>query len=230
MNQIILISGGSSGVGKAIAKELSQDSNNKVIIFSTDEEKLKSTATELNCEYYVADVTDYSALETITKDIIQKYGKIDCLVNNAGIWIEGPLVDNDPDAIKRVLEVNTLGTIYLTKVVLPYMQKEKAGRIININSQGGLNSAPKRSIYYTSKWALTGFAKCIHEEVKEFGIKVSNIHPSLIQSPFYESAGYKRDDFSKAMQPEDVAKLVKFILTYTGDINISDTVIRHNLY
>jgi uncharacterized protein len=130
----ILISGGSEGLGKAFAKKLAKD--NHVIIVARDEAKLQATAKELGCDYVVGDVRDYAAMQKICDGL----NNIDCLINNAGIWLQGPLDETDTDRIQEAIDTNVNGTISLTKAVMPQMKRQKKGLIINVISQGGLNA------------------------------------------------------------------------------------------
>src|SRR5690606_16513698 len=107
MNKVVVISGGTDGLGRAIAETLSK--KNKVVILSPTEEKLKKVSKKIGCEYEVCDVSDYIQIEMAVKNIVDKYETVDVLINNAALWIQGELDDNDPDYIKQVIEVNTLG-------------------------------------------------------------------------------------------------------------------------
>lgn len=211
MMETVLISGGSDGLGKAIATRLAK--TNRVIIVSRNEEALKQTAEEIGCEYKVGDVREYAALEKIVNEI----GKIDCLINNAGIWLQGPLDETDPERIQEVLEINTLGTINLTKAVMPGMKQQKSGRIINVISQGGLNARTGWPIYTSSKWALTGFTKSMQQELEPFGISVAGLYPSTINTELFAKSGTTKD-VSKNLNADDVAKTVEFILSFNKDI------------
>jgi len=137
----IVITGGSDGLGKTLTKSLSQEY--KVIILATNEEKMKLVAKEYDCTYKVCDVSDYDSVERIINEIVVEHKKIDVLINNAGLWIQGELDTNDSDRIKRVIEVNLLGTINVSKAVIPFMKENKEGLIININSQAGINHKAK---------------------------------------------------------------------------------------
>jgi len=202
----ILITGGSDGLGKAIAARLAP--NNKVIILSPSEEKLKQTARELNCEYRVCDVRDYAQVEKVVHEV----GAIDCLVNNAGLWIEGPLESNDPARIHEVLEVNTLGTINCTKAVIPAMKRQKSGRIINIISQAGFYAKAERSVYTASKWAVTGFTKSIQAELAPLGIGVTGLYPGKLKTNMFSKMGIDKS-MDGALETAEVAKTVEFILS-----------------
>lgn len=216
----ILISGGSDGLGKAIAARLA--SNNKVIILPPTENKLKAAAEEIGCEYRVCDVRDYAVVEKI----VQEIGAIDCVINNAGLWIQGPLDKNDPQRIHEVLEVNTLGTINLTKAVIPGMKRQKSGLIINIISQAGLYAKAERSVYNASKWAITGFTKSIQPELAPFGIGVTGLYPGMLKTDMFNKMGIQKD-MSKGLDTEDVAKTIEFMLSFDKPTLFPEIGIKH---
>ncbi len=97
-------------------------------------------------------MSDYHQVEKCTNEIIEEFGKIDILINNAGLWIQEKLEENDEKRIHDVIDVNLLGTIYMTKAVIPIMKKNQDGIIININSQAGINHKAERVVYNASKW------------------------------------------------------------------------------
>ena len=97
-------------------------------------------------------MSDYHQVEKCTNEIIEEFGKIDILINNAGLWIQEELEENDEKRIHDVIDVNLLGTIYMTKAVIPIMKKNQDGIIININSQAGINHKAERVVYNASKW------------------------------------------------------------------------------
>jgi len=219
-DRIIVISGGSEGLGRAMAEEFSRD--NRVIILSNEEEKLKQTAGEIGCDYEFCDVADYGLCEKAIKSVIAKHGRIDCLINNAGIYIRGPLEENDPQRIRKVIEVNTLGTIFLSRAAIPHMKEKRGGLIINIISQAGLYADKNLSIYRASKWAITGFTKCLALDLTPYGIRVSGIYPGKMKTKFHENAGIKNEDYSKAFDPKEAAKLVRVIAEMKGDVFIPE--------
>jgi NAD(P)-dependent dehydrogenase (short-subunit alcohol dehydrogenase family) len=219
-DKIIVISGGSEGLGRAMAEEFSRD--NRVIILSNEEEKLKQAAKEIGCDYEFCDVADYELCEKAIKSVIAKHGRIDCLINNAGIYIRGPLEENDPQRIRRVIEVNTLGTIFLSRATIPYMKERKKGMIINIISQAGFHAKAERAVYYSSKWAITGFTKCLQCELASLGIKVCGFYPGNMKTKFHENAGIKNGDYSKAFDPKEAAKLLKSVIELGDDIFVPE--------
>lgn len=216
----ILISGGSDGLGKAMAAQLAQ--NHKVIILAQDAEKLQKAAEELGCDYQVCDVRDNAQIEQAA----QKVGAIDCLINNAGLWIQGPLEENDPQYIQKVLEVNTLGTINLTRAVLPAMKQQGSGLIINVISQGGLHAKANHSVYAASKWAITGFTKALQAELSPAGIGVTGLYPGKLKTDFFAKAGIEKN-MSNGLDVAAVAKTVEFIVEADSPAVFPEVGIKH---
>lgn len=222
----ILISGGSDGLGKALASKLSP--NHQVIILSHNEEKLKQVSQELNCDYVTADVTNYSLLEQAVNRVIEKYHRIDVLINNAGIWTEGKLEETDPQKIEEVIKVNTLGTIFLSKLVISTMKSQNGGRIINIISQDGLHAKKEHAVYAASKWAITGFTRCLQMDLSEHHISVTGIYPGLMKTALFQKQGVPRD-LSHALELTEVATLVEYVINLSPDTLIMDIGIKNIL-
>lgn len=215
----IVITGGSDGLGKAIAKQLNND--NKVIILSNNKEKLVDVSSELNCDYRVCDVTDYSQVETTIKNILDKYNSIDVLINNAGIWLAGDLTETSYDKISKCIDVNTKGPIYTTKAVLPNMYERKNGLIINVCSQASFDNDDFSTVYNASKWAMRGFNRSIQKDVSKKGVKVTGFYPGFMQTNIFKKAGNDYDT-STGLEVEKVAKAVEFIVNCDDDIIIPE--------
>ena len=219
MKKVILISGGSDGLGKAIAKKLV--ATHAVIILASNKEKTASAAEAVGCDFAVADVSSYEQVENVVSEIVTKYGQIDCLVNNAGVWIEGPLEDNSPEDITKVLDVNTKGTIFLTKAVLPYMKKQNSGRIVNVISQSGLHSKAERTVYHASKWAITGFTDSLRIELATNNISVCGFYPGGMKTDFFAKAGSTKD-VSKYIELDDAVSALEFIVNAPESVCIPE--------
>ena len=215
----IAITGGSDGLGKAIAKQLND--NNKVIILSNNEERLIETANELNCDYRLCDVTDFNQVDSAVKDITNKYDKIDVLINNAGVWLAGDLTETDYEKISKCIDVNTKGPIYMTKAVLNNMYQNKQGLIINVCSQVSFDNDGFSTVYNASKWAMRGFNRSIQEDVSKKGIKVTGFYPGFMQTDLFKKAGNDYDT-STGLEVEKVAKAVEFIVNCEDDVIIPE--------
>lgn len=220
--KVILITGGSEGLGKEIAKKLCKDNN--VVILSNHQDTLEDCAKELGCDKYFCDITNVENIVSVITEIEDKYKKIDVLINNAGVWAGGELDENEYSDIAKVILVNTVGTINMTKAVLPFMKKEKSGKIININSVNGLEVKPERSIYIASKWAITGFTKAMSKELEKYNIKVIGIYPGLMKTNLFKNACAQRD-MTEAMDPEKVARIAEMAVFF-DDINLDEVVFR----
>jgi NADP-dependent 3-hydroxy acid dehydrogenase YdfG len=213
----ILITGGSDGLGKVMAQKL-KDIGYKITILSKDETKTAKVAKEIGCDYVVADVSDYEAV----KEAFEKTGQVDILINNAGVWIQGVFDENDPELIKRTLEVNTLGTMYVSHVVIPSMKKRKQGRIINVISQAGFNTKEERVPYNASKWAITGFTKSLQNELKPFGISVVGFYPGALNNEaLFVKSGNPRP-MDKAMDLGMTAEAIAYICGLPDDVNVPE--------
>lgn len=221
MNKIIVITGGSDGLGLETAKLLSKD--NTVIILGRNEEKLKET----NLEYYVCDVTKPEQAESIIDKIYDKYGKIDCLINNAGTWIVGKLEDNSFDKISEVIDINVKGVINMTKIILPYMKKQGNGLIINVDSTAGVNWKADYSVYTSSKWAITGFTKAMQSELLPQGIRVEGFYPGTIKTSLFAKNGLPDKDLTNALKISTAAKAIVFMVEQDDDIVITELGIKH---
>ena len=219
MERTIIITGGSDGLGKAIAKRLKE--NNKVIIISKDEESLVKTSEEINCDYYVCDVTDYKQVNNTINNIIEKYNKIDILINNAGVWLAGDLTETDYERISNCIDVNTKGPIYMTKAVLTSMYENKEGLIINVCSQASFDSDDFSTVYNASKWAMRGFNRSIQKDVSKKGIKVTGFYPGFMQTNIFKKAGNDYDT-STGLEVEKVAKAIEFIVNCEDDVIIPE--------
>lgn len=217
MKKTVLITGASGGLGKEMAKILKNEY--QVVILSSNLENLQKTANELKVEYFLCDITDFNQCQKTVKEIIRKFGKIDVLINNAGVWLEGELNDNDYLKIKKTVEVNLLGQIFMTKVVIPFMKEQKSGTIIFINSVAGLESKAKRSVYTSTKWGLKGFADSLNKELRDFNIKIISIFPGKMKTKLFEKAGIKKD-LLDAFDSIHTARLIEFILKMPDDVLI----------
>ncbi len=223
----MLISGGSEGLGRALAARFSKKYN--VIILARNPARTEQAAKEIGCDFAVADVSDYGQLEQAVSKIIEKHGTIDCLINNAGIWIEGPLEKNDPERIKEVVDVNSTGTMLLTRAVLPHMKKAGKGKIINVISQAGLHGKAERSVYNASKWAITGFTRSLQAEFAGSGITVSGFYPGSMKTQLFAHGGVEKDP-SKFMELKEAVRAVEFILDTPKGLTIPELGIKPTYY
>lgn len=201
---VAVITGGAEGIGRAIAEGLVSD--HAVYLLDKNPGVLR-TAEEVGCAGRVCDISDAGQVEAVIGEIVQEAGQVDVLVNNAGVWIQGPLEQNDVSRMQTVLNVNVLGTMLVTRAVLGGMKQRGQGTIVNMSSQNGLHASADRSVYNASKWAITGFTKCLQQELHHQGIRVIGVYPAMVQTKIFANAGIDRDT-TAGILPSDVADIV----------------------
>lgn len=219
----IVITGGSDGLGKVLAETLSADNN--VIILARNKAALHKVAVETGCEWHACDVKDFQQVAEVMGKIAEKHGEIDVLLNNAGVMINGDLVDTSYEDIENVITTNTLGSIYAAKAVLEYMKPQKSGLIINVISQSGLNARANRSIYNASKFALTGFTKALQQETAQYGVRVTGFYPGTIKTDFFAKGGIEMK--GPAISSDDAVRAIQYMLSLSEDVVIPELGIKH---
>ena len=231
----IIITGSANGVGKAIAKMLK---NENLILISLSENDLIKTASELNANYYVCDLSNEEKIKEVMEDITNKYEKIDCLINCAGMWISGDVSKmdepifkemNDLARIKKVIDTNIFATIAMIKSVYPIMKKQGYGQIININSQSGVTVETPFPVYNATKRGSYAFRKAIQDDLARNNIKITDVCPGLIQTDFYKRAKNElpKEVMDCGLTPDDVAKTVKYVFDLPHEITIPSIEVRH---
>jgi short-subunit dehydrogenase len=173
MGKVAFITGGTSGIGKAICTYLS----NKGITVYGSGRNVKNGSTLEGFTLVKCDVTSDTSVKEALSYIIEKEGRIDLLVNNAGIGMAGSVEDSEIEEIRNIFNTNVAGTLRTCKAILPYMRNQKSGLIINISSVGGLMGLPYRGIYSSSKSSVELISEAMSMEVMKFGIKVVLIEP-----------------------------------------------------
>lgn len=226
-NKIAVVTGAGGGIGRAITQNLSKDF--LVIGLDKDATNLQKLHEETGCEVLSCDIGKPEEVQNSFTQILAKHKTIDVLVNNAGLWTQGRLEENDLEKIQNVYQVNTLGTIFCTHQVIRAMKANKTGTIINIISENGLHANRERSIYNSSKWAITGFTKCMQEELKGTGIRVMGVYPAMVKTDIFKNAGIERDT-SQGIAPEDVAEIVGTAVRLNSNITYPEIGIQPNGY
>lgn len=224
MKKVILITGGTDGLGKETAKILAK--SHKVVIASLNQKKVDKVSKELKVDGYKCDISKPEEIKETIKEIVKKHKKIDVLINNAGLWIEGNIEKHNPEEIMKVNNVNLGGAMMLTALVVKEMKKKKSGFIININSQAGLYAKAYRSVYAATKWGLKGFTKALQEELPKLGIKVSGVYPGGMKTRMFDKYGIKKGT-THMMDPKVVAESIKYMIDMGGDIVLPELGIKH---
>lgn len=201
MTQTILITGASSGIGKATAK-LFHDQGWNVIATMRSPEKEQELSELPNTLVTRLDVTDSTSITSAVAEGIKAFGKIDVLLNNAGYGAYGPLEAFPMDRIRRQFDTNVIGLIETTKAILPHMRKNGAGTIVNISSIGGQMTFPLGALYHGTKFAVEGISEAMHYELEAAGIKTKIVEPGMIATDFGgRSFDFVNDESMTEYQP-----------------------------
>lgn len=223
MNKVAFITGGTRGIGKSIAVTLAENGYDIAINYRTENEDLKNTKKEIEekrvkCFTVKGDVSSFEDCQEFTKQIIEEYGKIDVLVNNAGITKDTLLIRMKKEDFTEVIDINLVGTFNVTKNVISHMIKAHSGKIINISSVVGIAGNAGQTNYSASKAGIIGFTKSLAKEVASRGILVNAVAPGFIETGMTDVLKEEiKEEISKTIplkrigSPKDVANLVKFL-------------------
>jgi NADP-dependent 3-hydroxy acid dehydrogenase YdfG len=236
--KVVIITGASSGIGKACAFEFA-DNGASVVLAARQENELKKTEEEIKMHGGDAmsvktDVRNIEDCKMLITKTLEKYKKIDVLINNAGISMRASFEDLDLSVIKELMDTNFYGAVYCTKFALPYLLEQK-GTIIGISSISGLTPLPGRTGYCASKYAMDGFFDTLRLETINKGLKVLVVHPGFTSSNIRKAAlnklGVPQNETprneSKMMSPKEVARIIvkatlnrdkNLILTHQGKL------------
>lgn len=188
----MIVTGASSGIGCETARLFARAGAN-VVLAARNQERLCQVAQQLEGyggRFLVVptDVTDRQAVETMARLTIEEFGRIDVLVNNAGLGLHALLAEGSMGNIRHVFEINVFGALNCIQAVVPYMKQQRSGQIINVSSIAGKIAAPFEGAYAATKFALTAISDALGLEVAPYGITVITVYPGPIQTPFAERA------------------------------------------
>jgi 3-oxoacyl-[acyl-carrier protein] reductase len=222
-----IVTGASRGIGKGIALKLADEGFN-IMLFGRDVEALKQTQKLVQekgaeADYFAGDAGDEEFVKSSVKKILDKYGKIDVLINNAGTGIFREVRNASLDDFKRQVNVNLYGIFNFSKAVLNNMIERKSGTIINISSLAGKNVFAGGAMYSATKHAVLGFTGCLMQEVRKYNIKVAAVCPGSVETDFHNSGS---PGSPKKLMPEDVAETVSLIIKLPVRALVSEIDIR----
>ncbi|THB64027.1 MAG: SDR family oxidoreductase [Desulfovibrio sp.] len=211
MNKTILITGASSGIGKATAKLFQAKGWNVIATMRTPEKETELTQLD-NIFVTRLDVLDSGSITSAVAQGIDKFGKIDVLLNNAGYGAYGLLEATPMEKIERQFGVNVFGLLETTKAILPHFRANKSGVIVNISSIGGKMTFPLGTLYHGTKFAVEGLSEALHFELEAIGVKVKIVEPGMIKTDF----GGRSFDFSNDTTLTEYQAMVEKLMAAFG--------------
>ncbi len=227
--KVAIVTGASKGIGKAISIALGQEAAT-IVLAARTLAKLKETAKQVveaggKPEIVVTDLAEEQSIKNLVKVTAEKFGRLDILINNAGITHSAKLEETATDDWDYCMQVNACAPFILCREALPLLRKAEAGYIINIASVVGVKGYPLQSAYTASKHALRGMTMSLAEELKGSSIRVHLLCPGGVDTELVQKV---RPDIKKQdlIQPEEIAELVLYLVTHKGNAVIDELHIR----
>jgi len=221
-NKVIVITGGTNGLGSALSNLLLMKGN-KIIIADRLIKKNQKRLSEDLCAIKT-DVTEESDLKKVTAFVVKKFKRIDIWMNNAGVWLpHAPIENINVGKVRFLMDVNFFGTFFGSKYALLQMRKQKEGTIVNILSSSALDGGAGSSGYCASKFAASGFTKCLRLETDKDGISVISVYPRGMRTNFFDEKRPRA--YNNFMDPSYVAK--KIIRNLESENPKCDLIINH---
>ncbi|ALZ98813.1 MULTISPECIES: glucose 1-dehydrogenase [Corynebacterium] len=213
--KVAIITGGASGMGASHARVLAAYGA-KVVIADVNETQGKALAAEIgeeNALYLPLDVTRLNNWEQVIEQTLEQFGKLDVLVNNAGIFTSGSVEEATVEDWDRTIAIDLNGVFYGMKAAIPALKESKSGSIINISSIAGITGFKNRAAYSAAKWGVQGLTKTSAMDLGKYNIRVNSIHPGSVETPL--TAGLNRGlgqiPFGRAAQVEEISSLVLYL-------------------
>jgi NADP-dependent 3-hydroxy acid dehydrogenase YdfG len=221
--KVALVTGASRGIGAAVARTLAAEGVRLALA--------SRSGSDLGLEGVVArpcDVRRPEDLEALAAAAAERFHGIDVLVANAGVGAYGPFLDLPADQLEEMIDVNVKGTLYAVRAALPYLLESDAADLVTLASEAGRRGLPFEAVYCASKFAQVGFTRALDHELRERGVRCTNVCPGGVATDFAMGRGRTPDmpELAGMMTPQDVAEVVVFVLTRPRNQRILETAFR----
>ncbi|MYL38077.1 SDR family oxidoreductase [Halobacillus litoralis] len=236
-NQTAVITGASSGIGRAIAHSLAEQGSH-VVLAARRAERLQELADEITSQYQVeakvveTDVTKREDVENLVKETKDAFGRVDMFINNAGVMLLSFLKNDHVDEWEQMVDVNIKGVLYGIHAGLPVMLEQDSGHIINVSSVAGHEVFPSSTVYSATKYAVKALSMGMEKELAKTGVRVTNISPGAVETELTDhiTDGEVLDMFKdRSMQPleaADIANAVSYAVTQPKTVNVNEIIVR----
>lgn len=235
--KVIVITGASSGLGEATAKHLSAQGA-IVVLGARRKDRIDALANELiknegKALAVETDVTDHVQVKNLVDAAVQQFGRIDVILNNAGLMPLSPLEYLKIDDWNKAIDVNIKGVLYGIAAALPYMKEQKSGQIISVSSVAGHTISPGGAVYSATKYAVRAISEALRQEVKPYNIRVGVISPGAVATDLPNSItapdvaeGIKKYYEQNAIPADSFARAVSYIVSQPEDVDVNEVLFR----
>ncbi|MFL5814758.1 MAG: SDR family oxidoreductase [Bdellovibrionia bacterium] len=215
-DKVILVTGGGRGLGEAICQVLSR-SGARVVVADVRREQAQQVAAKIRDSGYIAtpmelDVSDEARAESAIRQTVSELGRVDALINNAGVDVTVPIEEMSAQDWDRIIDVNLRGPFLMSKYALPHMRERKSGYILNVVSTAAKRAWPNASAYHASKWGLLGFTHALHTEARPHNVRVTALICGGMRTPFLLER-FPDIDLNNLQDPVNVAETIRMVLS-----------------
>jgi NADP-dependent 3-hydroxy acid dehydrogenase YdfG len=235
--KVVVITGASSGLGEATARYLAERGA-AVVLGARRAERLQALVDEITrtggaASFVATDVTNPAQVQALVDTAVEKYGRIDVILNNAGVMPHSPLERRKIDDWNRTIDINVKGVLYGIAAALPHMQRQKAGHIINVSSVAGHKVGKNNAVYAATKTAVRVITEGLRQEVKPWNLRTTIISPgavatelpnSITEADVAKGVGEFYDEY--AISPEAFARAVAFAISQPDDVDVNEILFR----
>lgn len=237
--KVVVITGASSGLGEAAARHLSMEGA-AVVLGARRTDRIQSLAKELNDKggralAVTTDVTNYEQVKKLVDTAVQQFGRIDVIINNAGLMPQSPLERLKVNDWNQMIDVNIKGVLYGIAAVLPYMKQQKCGHIINVSSVAGHKIRAGGAVYAATKHAVRVLSEGLRQEVKPYNIRTTIISPGAVDTELINSVTEPdvalniKKFYEVAISPDSFARAVIYAISQPNDVDINEILFRPTL-
>src|SRR6266516_4024023 len=221
--RVAVVTGASRGIGAAVARALAEQGVQLGLA--------SRSGADLGLEGVVArrcDVRDAAQVDELVSKTVERFGRLDILVANAGVGAYGPFLELPPEQLEEMVDVNVKGMLYAVRASLPHLLESGEADIVTVASEAGRRGLPLEAVYCASKFAQVGFTRALDHELRERGVRCTNVCPGGVATDFAleEGRGRTRDALAGMMSADDVAEVVLFVLTRPRGHRILETAFR----
>ncbi len=221
--KVAVVTGASRGIGAAVARALAEHGVRLGLASRSGDDLGLEDAVARPC-----DVRDPAQMDALVSATVERFGQLDILVANAGVGAYGPFLELQPEYLEEMIDVNVKGTLYAVRAALPHLLESGEGDIVTLASEAGRRGFPNETVYCASKFAQVGFTRALDHELRERGVRCTNVCPGGVATDFAMGRGRTPDmpELRGMMTSEDVAEVVLFVLTRPRNHRILETAFR----